>query len=259
MKLFNIIKKEKERIITLAIAEVKRRYAASFLGIFWALLEPFFIILIYSLVFPLILKSGFYTWVIYFIVGLIPYRFLRRGSIETSRVLVDYKNLMEKIKIEPEAVILSRLLSNIIYFLIELAIFLPVILLSRGFTVNILLLPFLIISTILFALSFGFMFSWTCKKYRDVEYILGVFFEAMMFLSPIVYQVNLIPKNWRNFYMISPFSTLIYSYDFIFFEKLPSFSKLYPITYTLIYSLLSSIALSIISYKIFLEGKKSEE
>jgi ABC-type polysaccharide/polyol phosphate export permease len=257
-KLFDLAKEERERIVTIALSEVKKRYVRSVLGVFWTLLEPLATILIYSLIFPLLLKSSFYEWVIFFLAGFIPYRFLSRGSIETTTCLIDYQSLQEKIKIEPEVIVLSRLLANIIYFLVEIGIFFPIIFFVGAFGIKILFLPILIVTTILFVLSFGFLLSHKCKKYRDVEYILRVFFELFFFLSPIVYRVELIPESWRIFYILLPFSSLIYSYQTIFFEKLPTFREIYPLSYTLIYSLLFSIVLSIISYKIFTKEKKHE-
>jgi len=74
----------KDVILRLAFTDLKLRYAGSYLGLFWSLLEPLLIILVYSIVFPLILKADFFEWFLFFICGLIPYRYLRKGTMEMT-------------------------------------------------------------------------------------------------------------------------------------------------------------------------------
>jgi len=259
IKLLKIASKNRERIVTIAINEIKRRYVGSMGGVLWTIIEPLSIILIFSLIFPFLLKVGFKEWVVFFIAGLIPYRFLNRGSLEVVRSLAEYRNILEKMKIEAEEIILARTFSNFIYFLIEMVVFFPIVLFFHAFSINILLFPILFVSLTCLVLSFGFLFSFKCVKYKDIEYILGILFQLFFFISPIVYRPENLPQLLRDILILFPISSIIYCFHLIFFQNLSNFKQMYPLYPLLIYSFSFSLALLFISYKLFMKEKVHEE
>ena len=248
------LKKNAFLLQTLTKNELKVKYASSYLGIFWSLLEPLLMIGVYSLVFPLILKVDFLSWVLFFVCGLIPFRFLRSGVIETTRSLVEKGEIINKVKIPLLVIPLSKTLARFIVFLIECSIFFILSLLFVKLTIMLLLFPLIALSEFLMVSGLGLYFSVYYPRYRDLDYILNVVFEALLFLTPIVYRVEMIPREYRNVYMLNPFARLIYAYQGIMLYASPYFVKT-SIVENCIFVFIASVVIFIIGIKIFEKHK----
>jgi ABC-2 type transport system permease protein len=184
----------KDIILRLAFTDLKLRYVGSYLGLFWSLLEPLLIILVYSIVFPLILKTNFFEWFLFFICGLIPFRYLRKGTTEITACLVDYSSILEKSRMNAENIIHAKAVSTLVSFLIELSIVFVLVSFFVKPSIFILFLPFAIAISFLINLGLGFYLSVIYPRTRDISYILSIIFEALMFLTPIVYKIEYIPS-----------------------------------------------------------------
>ena len=214
----------RHRIWVLAKKELKLEFGQSKLGFLWSLLEPLSIILIYSTIFPLILGVSFRSWVLFFIAGYIPHRFLQEGIISTSNCLVDNKNILSQLSIKEEVLPLSTSLSVFIKFVLECMLFFSVIFFS-GILPGpyILLFPVIAISELFIVLGFGMHLSVSFITFRDLQHILKVFFQALFFLVPIVYRLSKIPELYRNLYLSNPFSRLIILYQGSLLQNLENY------------------------------------
>jgi lipopolysaccharide transport system permease protein len=95
-----------------------------------------------------------------------------------------------------------------------------------GFSVNILMLPILILLTALLAIGFGMWMSAINVKYRDVRYALPFFIQVWMFATPIIYPISFIPDKWRWLLMINPLTGLIEGYRSAIFGNSFNFTGL---------------------------------
>lgn len=231
----------------IGITDLKLKYAGSILGFFWSVLEPLLIILVYSLIFPLILKVRFIDWVLFFVCGLIPYRFLKRSILDLTTCLVDQRDVFDKVKILPEVIPLSKALSDSISFLLESSILVFVVLFFVKPTPYILLFPFIFLIELFMILGIGFWLSCSYPKYRDLSYVLNVVFEALFFLTPVVYRLGYIPELYRRVYMLNPFARLIYLWQGIILYSSEAFIEYFPI-------IENSLILFVVSFVILLIG-----
>ncbi|MEM5853477.1 MAG: ABC transporter permease [Candidatus Aenigmatarchaeota archaeon] len=243
-------------ILRLAFTDLKIRYAGSYLGVLWSLLEPLLIILVYSIIFPTILKVDFLEWFLFFICGLIPFRFFKKSVMEMVTCLVDYSNILEKSRINAENIVYSKALSTTISFLIELSIIFLLVIIFIPPSPFIFLLPFIVMINILLNLGFGMYFSPIYPRMRDINYILSVIFEALMFLTPIVYRIEHIPSLYRGVYMLNPIARMIYVYQSIFLHSSPKFVEYFSIPQELVLLFLFSLVIFIIGYKKFEKEKE---
>jgi ABC-type polysaccharide/polyol phosphate export permease len=245
----------KDIILRLAFTDLKIRYAGSYLGILWSLLEPLLLISVYSIVFPLILKVSFLDWFLFFICGLIPFRYFKKGVMESTTCLVDYSSILEKSRMNAENIIYAKSISNLVYFFIELLI----IFILTSFFVRpsffILFLPIAILISFLLNLGFGFYFSVLYPRMRDIVYILTIFFEALMFLTPIVYRIEHIPSLYRGVYLLNPIARLVYVYQAILLHSSPKFTEYLSLPQELAFLFLFSLTIFIIGYKKFEKEK----
>jgi ABC-type polysaccharide/polyol phosphate export permease len=242
-------------ILRLALADLKVRYAGSYLGILWSLLEPLLLITVYSIVFPLILKLSFLEWFVFFICGLIPFRYLKKGVMEITTSLVDYSSVLEKSRMNAENIIYAKAISTLIYFLIELSIIFVLLSFFVRPSFFIFLLPIAIAISFLLNLGFGFYLSVLYPQMRDISYILSILFEALMFLTPIVYRIEHIPSLYRGIYLLNPIARLIYVYQAILLHTSPKFVEYLPVSQELALLFLFSLVILIIGYKKFEKEK----
>jgi len=246
----------KNVILKLTYSDIKLRYAGSYLGVFWSLLEPFFFILTYSLIFPLILGVSFKSWFLFFITGMIPYRFIRKSILEITTCLVQYSDILEKSKTNAENIVFAKAISSLVPFLIEISIVTILVFCFVKPSIYVSLLPIVIIITFLMVLGFGFYFSVIYPGARDINYILSVILDMMMFLTPIVYRINHIPEEYRGIYLLNPFARLIYLYQGVFLYSLDFFVEYLPIIRETFILFLFSVIVFILGYRKFEKSKK---
>jgi len=246
----------KDIILRLAFTDLKLRYVGSYLGLLWSLLEPLLLILVYSIVFPLILKVNFLEWFLFFICGLIPFRYLRKSTMEMTTSLVDYSDILEKSRMNAENVIYAKAISTLVSFLIELSIVFVLVSLFVQPSFFIFFLPFAIGISFLINLGLGLYFSVLYPKARDIGYILAILFEALMFLTPIVYKIEHIPSLYRGVYLLNPIARLVYVYQAIFLHSSPKFIEYLSLPQELALLFLFSLAVFIIGYRKFEKEKE---
>lgn len=245
--------KFKYTILSLGISELKLKYTGSILGFFWSILEPLSIILIYSLIFPLILKVNFLEWVLFFLCGLIPYRYLRKGILDLTTSLVERRDILLKATLPTEIIPLSRLFSNSVSFFLESLVISLFILIFVKPSPYLLAFPLLFIIQLFFICGMGLFFSVYYPRFRDLNYILNIVFEAFFFLTPVVYRIDFIPLSYRKFYLLNPLARLIFLWQVSWLGK-PS-SEL-PFLKNLILLFLFSLLILLGGYWFFLRKKE---
>jgi ABC-type polysaccharide/polyol phosphate export permease len=246
----------KESIWILGINDLKARYAGSSLGFFWSILEPLLIVIVFSSVFPLILKAKFIDWVLFFLVGFIPHRYFERCTREVTTSIVRNKNILNQLNIPSAVILLSTALSNSISFILELGVILGIILIAGiKFTPLIFFLPLLFLTQLFIILGISFHLSISYVRYRDIEYILNVIFLLLMFLTPITYRLDLISQQYRNIYLLNPLARLVLLYQSVILYSVKSFVEYIPILENAILLFLFSLIILILGYFSFIKRK----
>jgi len=256
LKFLKRIYSSRDIILRLAFTDLKIKYVGSRLGILWSLLEPLLIIIVFSIIFPLILKADFLEWFLFFICGLIPYRFFKKSVMEMTTCLMDFSNILEKSRMNAENIVFAKAVSNSISFFIELFILFVLVGIFVPLSSFIFLLPILFLVNLLLNLGLGMYFSVIYPKTRDIGHILTFVFEVFMFLTPIVYRIEHIPSLYRGIYMLNPIARLIYTYQGIFLYGSQKFVEYLPILRELLILFLFSLVVFIIGYKKFEKEKQ---
>lgn len=255
----NIVK-YKDTIKILTISDLKLKYASSKLGFFWSILEPLLLIAVYSLVFPLILHAKFYDWVLFFLAGFIPFRFFERGIKAMTKSLVNNRNILNRISIPSIIIPISVILSESISFFLEsILLFGIIFLVGVRPTLFLLLFPVLFLVEMFIILGFGLYLSISYVKLRDLDYIMNIAFQALMFLTPIVYKLETIPPIYRRVYLLNPLARMILVYQSIALYTVESFVEYIPILLNMILLLMFSTIVLIIGFLSFVSRKSQVE
>lgn len=212
----------RDLIYILTLRDIKVRYKQTVLGILWAIIQPLFMMIIFTLFFGRLagIPSDGIPYPLFAYAGLLPWTFFSNALNSSGNSLVGNSSLITKVyfprMIIPIAAVGSGLLDFVIAFglLVLLMLYYGI-----GFSPNVLILPILALLTALLAIGVGMWMSALNVKYRDIRYALPFLIQLWMFATPIIYPSSLIPDKWRWLFTINPLTGLIEGYRSAIFGK----------------------------------------
>jgi lipopolysaccharide transport system permease protein len=219
-------------IFVLAQKDFKLRYRNSVLGFLWSLLNPLAYMLILTIVFSLLLRVNVPNFAAWVLIGLLIWRFFSLGTSQGLFSIVNNPSLVTNVYLPRYLIVLSNNLANLFGALLEFIIFIP-LLFFLGVTPTIFLFFLPVIIVLEFLLIFGLSLSLASLnvKYRDFFQLWEVALQLGFFLSPIVYDSQLIPSRFRFAYSLNPVTGLIeFARDIFVSQRLPSIFDLTLVT-----------------------------
>lgn len=209
---------------------LKLKYRRTFLGYIWSLLNPLLTIFIISIVFSSLLKIDFYTYICSAFAGLIPWFLINQVAFNSSTVFISNEALIKKIYLPkhlfPLGIASSLLIDSILSF-IALYIF---FLIFFNLEFSYLSIFFLAISYLIlyfFIIGISFFISIISVFFRDLQWIIPVMFQALFFLTPILYSKDLTSGLLLTIVEINPLTPLIELFKIpILFNVAPSIDHL---------------------------------
>lgn len=211
---------EQRELLRLFIAnDLKSRYTGSLAGIYWSVINPLLMIVIYTFVFAAVLRiefhkgSGTLNFAFYLICGMLPWLAIQDSVIRSTSSLVDNSELVKRARFPASILPIHIVLSNLITMLIGLCI-LIVILFFIGHPLKwtILLVPALILPQIIFTLGLSWAFSSIYVFVRDMLPFISNFVLLWMFLTPIFYPSTIFPPQYEIFLILNPAAHIVNLY-----------------------------------------------
>lgn len=227
MRLFNDLFKYREFLLTSVKKEFRGKYKKSFLGVLWSFLNPLCQVLIYAIVFPFILGNRIENYVVYLIIGLMPWTFFSSTIIQSAACIVTNAGIVKKVYFPRIILPISISTSNLINFLITQIIVVVALFISGiGIGKSIIAFPLIVIIQYILQLGLSFIFSAITVFVRDVEYLITIFIQFMFYLCPIVYNPSSIPDEFVKYFKLNPMFHIISFYRNILYEKaFPNFRE----------------------------------
>lgn len=211
----------REMIISLVRRDLRGRYKASVLGFLWTFINPLCQILVYTFVFQFIMRTGIEQFSVYLISGMIPWIFFSSAVSGGTTCIKNQSEMVKKIYFPREVLPISFVTSAFVNMLFcFIMIFLVIAVSGRGFSIIALLfLPLVMIIEYIMALGFTFIVSGMTIYFRDMEHIVGVIMMAWIYLTPIMYSVEMVPEKLRPVYYLNPMTPVIEAYQHILYYK----------------------------------------
>jgi lipopolysaccharide transport system permease protein len=187
--------------------DIKARYAQSVLGAGWAVVQPIFSMIVFTVVFGNLAKidSDGVPYAIFSLTALVPWTFFSNALTSSTASLTSSAGMLSKIYFPRLVIPMSAVISKLVDFSIALVL---VFVLMAWFrivpTVWILMLPMLVLLMALTAAGAGMWLSSLSVQYRDVNYGINFIAQLLMYASPVVYPASLIPDKYRLVYAINP-------------------------------------------------------
>ncbi len=197
----------RELLYFLAWRDIKVRYKQTVLGIAWAVIQPVFIMVVFSIFFGRLAKvpSDGLPYPIFAFCALLPWQLFAHALTESSNSLVANERLITKIYFPRLVIPLSAALSGLVDF-----VFAFFVLLGMMFYYGVVpsaalwALPLFVLLAVATALGVGFWLSALNVQYRDVRYLIPFLTQIWLFISPVAYPSSIVPEVWRLAYSLNP-------------------------------------------------------
>ena len=202
----------RELLLFLTWRDIKVRYKQTAMGAAWAIIQPLFIVLTFAVFFGLLVgvPTENMPFLVFYYCGLLPWTFFATAVTQSSLSLVGSANLITKVYFPRAIVPAAAVFAGLVDLLIASAILIGLAAYyGLGRTSQILMLPALIALTVLLALGLGMWLAALTVKYRDVRHALPFVLQMWMFLTPIIYPLDVVPPKWRWLMFINPLTGIV--------------------------------------------------
>ena len=202
--------------------DVKVRYKQTAFGVAWAVIQPLFTMLIFTLFFGKLagMPSDGIPYAVFAYSGLLPWTFFSSAVTNGGNSLVGNQNLLTKVyfprMIIPAATVAAGLVDFAIAFVLLAGLMAWYAIVP---TWSMLMIPLLTLLTCLLALGVAMAVSALNVMFRDVRYVLPFGIQLWMFLSPIIYPPTIVPERWRWALALNPLSGIIGNYRSALFGR----------------------------------------
>lgn len=202
----------RELLYFLTLRDIKVRYKQTALGAAWAIIQPLFMMLVFSLFFGRLAKvpSDGIPYPIFVFCALLPWQLFASALTESSNSLVGNQNLITKVYFPRLVVPISAVLGGLVDFAIAFVILLVMMTYYHIVpTWAIVTLPGFLLLAVMTALGVGLWLSALNVQYRDVRYTINFIIQFWLFATPVAYPSSIVPARWRALYGLNPMAGVV--------------------------------------------------
>jgi len=202
----------RELLYFLVWRDVKVRYKQTVLGAAWAVIQPFFTMVVFSIFFGHLAKipSDGLPYPIFAYCALLPWQLFSHAMTESGNSLVANQNLITKVYFPRLVIPLAAVLAGLVDFGVAFLVLLGMMAYyGMAPTMAVATLPLFILLAIATALAVGLWLSALNVQYRDVRYTIPFLTQFWLFATPIAYPSSLVPEGWRVLYGLNPMAGVV--------------------------------------------------
>jgi len=205
--------------------DVKLRYKQTFFGIAWAVIQPFITMMVFSIVFGKLanMPSDNIPYPIFVYAGLLLWNIFSNSLNYASSSLIGSANIIQKIYLPKIIMPAASVMVTLVDFFFAALIFLG-IMFYYSFMPHfqgLLLLPLLLLITLFASLGLGWFLAAVNVKFRDVRYALPFFIQLLIFITPVIYPVSIVPKAYQWLLALNPMTGVIEAFKAGFLGTMP--------------------------------------
>lgn len=196
----------------LVIRDIKVKYKQTVLGGLWAVIQPFFLMVVFTLFFGKLAKipSDGIPYPIFNFTALIAWTYFSTAINNSSNSIVGSGSLISKVYFPRILIPLTPVVAGLLDFTIAFVVLIGMMIYYHIYpSILVFILPVLIILMMLIASGIGMVLAALSAKYRDVRYMIPFLVQFWMFATPIVYPASMIPEKYRMIYALNPMTGVI--------------------------------------------------
>ena len=192
--------------------DIKVRYAQSILGVGWAIIQPVFSMIVFTIVFGNLAKvnSDGVPYPIFSYAALVPWTYFANALTDASGSLISASSVLTKVYFPRLIIPMTPVLGKLVDFAIALLLLFGLMVWFQAApTIWVLTIPFLILLMMLTTAGLGMWLAALAIQYRDIKYGMGFAVQLLMYAAPVVYPASLIPERFRLLYGLNPMAGVI--------------------------------------------------
>jgi lipopolysaccharide transport system permease protein len=197
----------RELLYFLVWRDLKVRYRQTALGAAWAIIQPVFSMVIFSIFFGQLAKipSDGFPYPVFTYTALLPWQLFAQSLALASNSMINSGNLISKVYFPRLVIPLSSVLASVADFAIAFLVLIGLMIYYHIVpTLSILVLPLLLLLALVTALGVGLWLAALNVRYRDIRHALPFLIQVWMFATPVVYPSSLLSEPWRTLYGLNP-------------------------------------------------------
>jgi lipopolysaccharide transport system permease protein len=203
----------RELLYVLAKRDITLRYKQTIVGLGWALVRPFFTMVVFTVVFGNIAKlpsDSHAPYALMVFAGLLPWQLFSSALIDSSSSLISNAGLISKVYFPRIIFPISSICVALIDFFVSFIILAGLMIWYKFLpSYTILTLPFFILMAILASLGPGLWIGSLNVKYRDFRYIIPFLLQIGLYISPVGFSTSIVSEDWKYLYSLNPMVSVI--------------------------------------------------
>ena len=202
----------RELLYFLTWRDIKVRYKQTVLGAAWAVIQPVFMMVVFSLFFGHLVNvpSDGIPYPIFVYCGLLPWQLFAHALTESGNSLVANERLITKVYFPRLVIPMSAVIAGLVDFAIAFVVLIGLMIFYRIVPgAAVLALPLFIILAVLTAFGVGLWLSTLNVQYRDVRYTLTFLVQLWFFATPVAYPSSVVPERWRGLLGLNPMAGVV--------------------------------------------------
>jgi lipopolysaccharide transport system permease protein len=209
---FRELWEHRELLFFFAWRDIKVRYRQTVMGALWAIIQPFFTMVIFSLFFGRLanIPSDGVPYPVFSFTALVPWTFFANALNQASNSLVTNANMIKKIYFPRLALPIATVLAGVVDLVLAFIVLLG-IMFYYGIvpTMNIVWLPLFTLLALVTSIGVSLWLAAMNVQFRDVRYTIPFLTQAWLFATPIAYPSSLLPEPWRTLYGLNPMAGVV--------------------------------------------------
>jgi ABC-type polysaccharide/polyol phosphate export permease len=231
---------------SLVVREIRVRYRRSVLGIFWTLLNPILMMIIFSVVFSTLFQRQLVHFPVYFLSAHLAWGFFASTSTQAMSSMLRSAVLYKRVSIPKYVFVLAAVFAGLINFLLALIPLAGLILLLRHqVTMAIFFVPLALIVLVTFTVGVSFIVATVAVFFDDITQFYSVILQALMYLTAIFYPIDIVPGKYRILIELNPM------YHIVQMIRIPIYYGTLPPALTIAAGVLSAVTVLVVGVFIF--------
>lgn len=227
-KYFENFKRFQPLLSELVARDIKIKYRRSVLGVLWTVLNPLCMMVILSIVFSSIFKFDIENFPLYVLSGQVIFNFFNDATTNSMNSIIGSASLIKKVYVPKYLFVLSRVVSSFINLMASFCALLVMMIVMRvelHWEMILSVIP--LIMVVGFSLGVGLILAAVTVKFRDIIHLYSVFTTGLMYLTPVIYPISMLPDTIRKIVMLNPLTNYLTMFrDVMFNGTLPSLSAI---------------------------------
>jgi ABC-type polysaccharide/polyol phosphate export permease len=200
----------RDLLFNLTRTEISARYRTTTLGFAWFVLTPLTLMVVLTIVFAHVVNLGIPNYPVFVLTGLLPWTFIQVALQDATTSVTRASGLIKRAPMPRVFLPLAAIGSNLLHYLVSLALLVPLMLLfGVPFQPTLLLLPAVIAVALIAVTGASLMTSAANVAHRDVEMLVSASMRILLYISPVIYPLSSVPEKWRTLYLLNPVAGII--------------------------------------------------